>query len=119
MTIEKIEKLSGKTIFHVLEPMPYGELDKQYTIEMDHSPDNLSQLPKITREEINNLPNDRHNEEKAEEYEITGVGTVVFVNSYDTDYGDVRRYRQGGHTVKGPYLLVKEEKEIPFSLCGE
>lgn len=106
MTIRKINNLGEKTEFFIEEPTPYGEPDKSRTVTIDHSLDEISKLPEITQEEINNLSDDYNEYETAETFEIPKIGTVVFINSFDTECYSWK-YRKGAHDTRGPYLLKK------------
>ena len=104
MTISRTNDLGEKTEFFIEEPTPYGEPDKRRTVIVRHSLDEISKLPEITQEEIDNLPDNHDEHETAETFEIPEVGTIVFINSFDTEYYSWK-YRKGAHDMRGPYLL--------------
>lgn len=106
MTIKKAEQLEAETVFYIYEPKKYGGPDASRKVKVPHSLEECSKLKTITQEEIDDLPDDRDYKMEAEIFEVPEVGTVVFINDFDTDYCSAL-YRKGAHDTKGPYLLVK------------
>ncbi len=116
MGIERAEQISGdKIIIHLSDKLPYGEPDRFWDISVTRDSEGRWQLPTITMEEIEKLPDDYPQEvQEAEMYHLEGVGTIVVIKQMDTD-DRTWRYRSGGHTiVNGPYLLVESKADQHF-----
>jgi hypothetical protein len=98
--------MEGKTVFEIHEPARHGKPDNYRKVEIPHDPKHRAELETISEERVNNPLDDKEYKETMELFEVPNIGTVVFVNVYDTDTSSAT-YRMGAHHTDGPYLLEK------------
>ena len=111
MVVEIKRQDYKETVFSIDEPGRYGPpsvYEKRRVFEektVPHDPQYRSQLPKISRREIQSLPNNKDYHQEAQTFEVPQVGTLVFIQHHDTDTSSAT-YRKGAHTIEGPFILV-------------
>ena len=106
MTVEETVTLKDKTIFKIYEPTRYGREDVFREVEVPHDPDYRSKLQLIAKERIENPPNNKYDVETIQTFDVPSIGTVIFINIFDTDTHSAT-YRQGSHQTNGPYIIKK------------
>ena len=110
MTIEQVQSLKEKTVFSIEDPTRYGIPDESREVTIPHDSQYRSNLPRISRDSVNNPKNDEYTREEVRTYQIPEVGTVVFIYDYDTETSS-GSYRMGAHDTMGPYL-IEDTREV-------
>lgn len=107
MTVESVEISKDKITLNIYEPTEFGLPDIRRKIVFERCLAWYGDLPVITRQKIESLPDDRYVHQEAEIVEIEGFGKIVIINDFDTDSCS-SLFRKGAHTADGPYRIAAE-----------
>lgn len=113
MSVQQVEHLEGKSIFHLKNVRPYGVPDEVRTLTIPHDPHYLAMLPLFPKEGLQRLvPEFGVVHDGNEEFTVPSVGTIAFIRAQqEFDYSS-SSYNANNHDTQGPYLPQALSTEI-------